>query len=203
MKHRPRWALLTFGALIVLTLYTYPTWRKLLTVRGGTTADYANASDDQRAIFTQMRKTPNANPATAYAAMLITVIAPTSDVPTPDSAAMTAIKSGDFIQIDAVHTASGHATLYRRIDNSLLLRFDNFSVTNGPNLNVYLSAADAPTTFDEMAVGQRQILIGALKGSVGNQNYTYIPPELDLSRYKSVVLFDDSLKTVYSTAPLQ
>ena len=205
MRSRPRWLLLMLGALIVLALFTYPTWRKFLTARQTTSTDFANISPDQRSLLLQLRRTPSAVPniaQTVYAAMIITVPAPTSDASTPDSANAQPIKSGNFISIDAIHTAHGTATLYRLADNSLLLRFDDFSVTNGPGLTVYLSAAVAPLTAEDLATGQLQLKLGALRGTFGSQNYTRLPPELDLTRYKSVVLYSEPLRTVYSSAPL-
>ncbi len=205
MKYRPRWALLFLGAVIVAGLFSFPSWRKLLTFRGvGNSADYALASDAQRQVFADMRKTPGANPATAYAAMLTTVVAPIADAPTPDPTNMTAIKSGDFIEIDAVHKAAGKATLFRQVNNNaLLLRFDDFSVTNGLNLSVYLSTATLPKTSAEMMAGQLQLWVAPLKGTAGNQNYTRLPPDLNLTRYRSVVIYSEDLKTVYSSATLQ
>ncbi len=205
MKNRPPWLLLGLGALVVLVLFTYPTWRKFLPTRtgSGSTTDFSQASAAQRDLLLQMRRTPGADPATVYQSMLTVVPAPTSDVPTPDSVQAQPIKSGDFLTIDPIHTASGHVTLYRLTDNSLLLRFDDFSVTNGPSLNVYLCAAESPLTAADLATGKLQLLVAPLKGSTGAQNYTRIPPELDLSRYKSVVIFSETLQAIYSSAPLR
>src|SRR5579859_1907119 len=138
MKSRPPWLLLGLGALVVLALFTYPTWRKVLTFRGGgSSTDYSGASSAQQDLLLQMRRTPGADPQTVYQSMLTVVPAPTSDAPTPDPSQAQPIKSGNFVTIDAIHTATGKAILYRLTDNSLLLRFDGFSVTNGPALSVY------------------------------------------------------------------
>ncbi len=201
MKYRPQWTLLAAGALVVIALFTYPTWRSYISLRGGG-PDYANASEAQRAVFQQMRRTPGANPATAYAASLTQIPAPTSDNPTPDLASVQAVKSGEFSELDPVHTASGRATIYRRIDNSLLLRLDDFSATNGPDLAVYLSVVASPKTGAEMRTSNLHFRVGTLKGNRGNQNYE-MPAETKLERYKSVVLFSETLDTVYSYASLQ
>ena len=205
MRNRPRWLLLGLGALIVLALFTYPTWRKFFSARSATSVDFANISDDQRSLLLQLRRTPSAVPQiaqTVYAAMIITVPAPTGEVPTPDTTSAQPIRSGDFVAIDSIHNGKGTATLYRLTDNSLLLRFDPFTIVNGPDLTVYLSASAAPLTAADLATGQLQLKIGALKGTNGPQNYTRLPPELDLTRYKSVVIYSESLKMVYSSAPL-
>src|SRR5579859_5898334 len=159
MKNRPRWFLISLGALIVAGLFTYPTWRSALKnylASRGSSSDFSNVSPEQRDLLLQMRHTPNANPQAVYQAMLVTVPAPTSDAPTPDPALAQPIRSGGFVTIDPIHTASGHATLYRMNDNSLLLRFDDFTVTNGPGLSVYLSANPAPLTIDDLQTGKLQ-----------------------------------------------
>ncbi|MHB8626630.1 MAG: DM13 domain-containing protein [Aggregatilineales bacterium] len=206
MKSRPRWLLILLGALVVTALFTYPTWHSALNTwlasRAGGSTGFANVSAEQRDLLLQMRRTPNADPEIVYQSMLITVPAPTTDAPTPDPALAQPIRSGSFVTIDPIHTASGHATLYRMNDNSLLLRFDGFTVTNGPGLSVYLSANAAPLTIDDLQTDKLQLLLGPLKGTSGAQNYTRIPPELDLTRYKSVAIVSDPLKVIYSNAPL-
>jgi len=203
MRIRPNWLLLGVGALLVAALFLYPQWRTLLNRRNASTGGlYSAVSSEQRAVLIGMQRTPNANPDQAYQALLITVVAPTSDAPTPDGTTMQLIKEGDFTTIDAVHTATGHAALYRKADNSALLRLDNFTVSNGPNLEVYLSAAANPQTVDDFKTNKLQFAVGALKGTTGAQNYDTIPPDLDLTRYKSVVIFSDSLQAIYSSAAL-
>src|SRR5437773_2465208 len=82
MKYRPRWSLLSFGAIIVILLFTFPVWRKILPGTGSK-GGYPQASDAQRDIFSQFNKLgPNVAP-TAYAAMLTVIPAPTAQQPTP------------------------------------------------------------------------------------------------------------------------
>jgi len=205
MRYRPNWTLLGLGALIIIGLFTYPRWRTLLNRRSTTSSSaYSDVSAAQQDILLQMRRTPNANPDVAYPFLLTSVPAPTSDAPTPDGAQMVAIASGDFVTLDAVHTATGHATLYRLNDGSAMARFDNFTVSNGPNLNVYLSKTANPLTAADLhGSDNSQFLLGPLKGTTGAQNYPSIPPDFQtLNQYKSVVIFSDSLQTVYSSAPL-
>src|SRR2546423_6309123 len=106
MRYRPHWTLLGLGAIFVLLLFTYPMWRTLLTGRASTVA-FAGASDAQREIFTKMGKDNREAAATAYVAMLTAVPAPTNEQPTPVLPDAQVILSGDFIEIDAVHTAKG------------------------------------------------------------------------------------------------
>ena len=65
-------------------------------------------------------------------------------------------------------------------------RFEQFATDNGPDLNVYLSAADpdAPASeFDDDFID-----LGDLKGNIGPQNYE-IPEGVDLSHYRTVVIW--------------
>jgi hypothetical protein len=201
MRYRPNWGLVTIGALLVLVLFTFPAWRGFVNVRLGG-QDFSDASESQRAALLQIRRTQGPNAAgTAYRSLLTIVPAPTKDRPTPDGGRFQPVKGGEFIELDAIHIARGRAVIYRNAaDNSLLLRLDEFSVTNGPGLAVVLSEVAVPKTSAEVLSGQ-YFRVATLKATNGNQNYE-IPPELRLERYKSVVIYSEDLKTIYSSAAL-
>jgi hypothetical protein len=203
MNYRPRWALLGLGAIVVALLFTYPVWRRFLAGRASAAA-FAEANDAQREVFFDISKNSGRDAAsTAYVAMLTMVPAPTEEQPTPALPDAQVIRTGQFIELDAVHQAKGKVSLYRSANGKLLLRFDDFGVTNGPGLHVYLSAATAPKTMDEINSGAASYFeVGPLKGSVGNQQYE-VPEELRIANYRSVVIYSESLETVYSTAELQ
>ena len=95
----------------------------------------------------------------------------------------------------------GEATIYRGPDGSRLLRLENFSVTNGPNLHVILTPRQNPTNRnDVMAAGY--VDLGKIKGNVGNQNYE-IPDDVDISNIESVVIYCVPFSVVFSVASLQ
>jgi hypothetical protein len=75
---------------------------------------------------------------------------------------------GKFRDADSVHRGSGDAVLYRLADGSHLLRLENFRVTNGPDLAVYLVKHADPSNLDQVTSGF--LNLGKLKGNVGNQN---------------------------------
>ena len=109
------------------------------------------------------------------------------------------LSSGSFIEIDPVHGAEGTATIYELTDGSHVVRFEDFSSTNGPDLHVIL-AKEAPTsTFGSL--GDDYIDLGELKGNVGNQNYD-IPADVDLSEYDSIVIYCMPFHVVFSSAAL-
>jgi hypothetical protein len=206
MKYRPRWSLLGIGAIIVVVLFTYPQWHTFLQRRTGGGL-YPNASDAQREVLGKMNKidpssVPNAAP-TAYVSMLTVVPAPTKEEPTPDLPDAQIILSGSFADLDALRTASGDISLYRSADGSLLLRFDNFSVANAPQLTVYLCGNAQPQLSTDLDIpGASRFPVGPLKGTKGNQQYS-LPRELTVSRYKSVVIYSDGLGLIYAFAELK
>lgn len=104
--------------------------------------------------------------------------------------------SGMFQDADDFHRGSGRATVYTQTDGQRFLRFEDFTVTNGPDLSVYLvRSADGN-------VDSGFLDLGPLKGNIGNQNYE-IPPGTDLTQYKSVVIWCVAFSVSFSVAALQ
>jgi hypothetical protein len=135
--------------------------------------------------------------ATTEAAMLEPTVAAEEARPTP--AEPVALVSGEFH--DVTHHGSGTATIFRLPDGQHILRFENLDVLNGPDLYVWLSAAedadDARTILDA-----EYVELGRLKGNIGNQNYE-IPAEVDLSQIKSVTIWCRQFSVNFATAPLR
>jgi hypothetical protein len=134
--------------------------------------------------------------------MLTEVPVPTQEQPASIPKGAQVILTNDFEKLDALRLAEGKVTLYRLIDDSILMRFSPFKVTNGPQLSVILSPSEAPKTVQDLGGLVPDFTVGALKGSTGDQDYT-IPKELSLARYNSVVIFSEGLQVVYSFAPLK
>lgn len=209
MKYRPRWSLLMLGAIIVLLLFTFPVWRKILP-SGGSRGGYANASEPQKEILNQINKLGAGVAPTAYTAMLTVVPAPTALQPTPVLPDAQIIARGKFDpSLDAVRQTAGKVTLYRSADGSLLLRFDDFNVTNAPQMAVYLVATPTPPIDLKAAIkkedfdisGVSHFEVGPLLGSRGNQQFD-LPRELPITSYQSVVIYSESLRIVYAFAEL-
>jgi hypothetical protein len=93
------------------------------------------------------------------------------------------------------HNGEGVAKIILTEDGKLVLRVEDFSVTNGPDLIVVLSP-------DDDAYAHGSLNLGALKATDGNFNYE-IPEGTDLSRYKSVVVWCKSFPTTFAYATLQ
>ena len=102
---------------------------------------------------------------------------------------------------DSIHKGSGTAIIYRGPDGSLLLRLENFSVTNGPDLHVYLSPHPNPGRGGQVRTAG-YVDLGELKGNRGNQNYP-IPAGVDIDIQQSVVIYCVPFSVVFSVAMLQ
>lgn len=108
------------------------------------------------------------------------------------------IAQGDFYPI--AHASAGLATIYQLADGSRILRLQDFSVDNGPDLHVYLVTVDpVPDSVGREIPGS--VDLGSLKGNVGDQNYE-ISADLDLSQFKSVVIWCQPFRVAFSAAPL-
>jgi hypothetical protein len=110
-----------------------------------------------------------------------------------------ALSSGQFGAIDTIHKGEGKATIFKLPDGKRVLRFENFKVTNGPDLYVYLSGNSAPRSGEQ--VHQGGVELAQLKGNIGDQNYE-LPDDLDLAMIKSAVIYCKQFSVVFSTAEL-
>lgn len=91
------------------------------------------------------------------------------------------VASGTFVDADALHQGTGTATIFQQGEQRVL-RFEDFEVTNGPDLHVLLvQNADGGDPGEYVDLGQ-------LKGNVGNQNYE-IPADIDLSQYDGIMIY--------------
>lgn len=109
------------------------------------------------------------------------------------------LKQGEFKDTDAIHKGSGKALLYRLADGSHILRLQDFKVTNGPDLMVYLVKETNIAEADQVKAGY--VNLGDLKGNVGNQNYM-IPKNVNLSEYNSAVIWCELFGVLFSPASL-
>ena len=98
---------------------------------------------------------------------------PTEEEPSPPSGPVL-LGAGQFIGL-AGHSGTGDAGLFRNPDGSPVLRFENFDIENGPDLEVYLVPGP-----DQTSLGEGSIHLGALKGNIGDQNYE-LPPGTELA----------------------
>jgi hypothetical protein len=107
--------------------------------------------------------------------------------------------SGQFYSI--LHPTAGTATIYQMGDGSHVLRFTNFSTSNGPDVHVYMVAAD--DAKDVATVQQAGFIdLGVIKGNIGDQNYA-LGRDFDLTKYRAVSIWCKRFSVNFGAAPLR
>ncbi len=110
----------------------------------------------------------------------------------------TVLSSGPFHSV--AHESKGTASIYQLTDGKRILRFTNFETSNGPDVHVYLVAANDAS--DNETVKKAGFLeLGSLKGNIGDQNYE-IPADVDLAKYRAVTIWCKRFSVNFGTAPL-
>ena len=113
-----------------------------------------------------------------------------------------AVKVGQFRDADSFHKGSGDATIYDLGTDGFVLRFEDFNVTNGPDLRVLLTTHPDPMgRGDVHADDVTYVELGKLKGNIGNQNYP-IPDDANVDDQHSVVIYCKPFQVVFAVAPL-
>jgi hypothetical protein len=98
------------------------------------------------------------------------------------------------------HETSGTATIHQLANGSRVLRLTNFKTSNGPDVHVYLVAANDVT--DNATVSSAGFIdLGSLKGNIGDQNYT-VPASVDLAKYRAATIWCKRFSVNFGTAPL-
>jgi hypothetical protein len=98
------------------------------------------------------------------------------------------------------HQTMGKAAIYDLDGSKKILRLTNFETSNGPDVRVYLVAANDAT--DNATVKNAGFIeLGALKGNKGDQNYD-VPSDLDLGKYRAVTIWCHRFNVNFATAPL-
>ena len=110
----------------------------------------------------------------------------------------TVLSSGSFHSV--AHESKGNASIYQLANGKRILRFTNFETSNGPDVHVYLVAANDAS--DSETVKQAGFVeLGSLKGNIGEQNYD-IPVDADLAKYRAVTIWCKRFSVNFGTAPL-
>jgi hypothetical protein len=116
-----------------------------------------------------------------------------------DPSSAQVLESGTFYAV--VHPTAGTATIYRLENGDRILRFTNFSTSNGPNVHVY--RVDADDAKDSATVkSAASIDLGTIKGNIGDQNYA-LGTDLYLSKYRTVSIWCKRFAVNFGAAPLR
>ena len=106
-----------------------------------------------------------------------------------DSQSIIYSKQGSFVGLKG-NNAKGKAIIISA-GKVAFLRFQDFEVTNGPDLHVYMTSGDNISTGMDL---------GKLKGSIGDQNYAL--NGVDLKNYDTVVIYSQPFHIYFAQAKL-
>ena len=104
-------------------------------------------------------------------------------------------RTGDFVGADDFHYGSGQASLIETAPGAWVVRFEHFSVRNGPDLFVYLSP-------DSSGYEDGALELGRLKATDGSFN-TKVPSGVDVSGVRSVVIWCKQFAVQFAVARLR
>ncbi len=129
---------------------------------------------------------------------LVTASAATAGQASEGATAPVSILAGQFHSV--AHETKGTASVHDLGGGRRVLRLTEFATSNGPDVRVYLVAAqDASDNATVTKAGY--IELGKLKGNEGDQNYE-IPAGADLTKYRAVTIWCHRFSVNFATAPL-
>lgn len=119
----------------------------------------------------------------------------------PAPAGPVQLASGSLISHE--HTTTGTVRIIQKPDGSRILTLENLDTSNGPDVHVWLSAADVVEGRAGWytAGSAEHHDLGLMKGNQGNQVYE-IPRSVDLSKYNSVDLWCVQFSVSFGAAQL-
>ena len=119
----------------------------------------------------------------------------------PPVSAQTQLAAGQFQDISPRYDGAGTVGLFQADDGSFQLHLgSNFSVTPGPDLEVWLIDGAVPTSSGQV-LEQSYISLGALTSSNGAQVYT-LPDGADASDFDAVIIWCEDFSVLFTVAPL-
>jgi len=211
MDLRFRLLVITFVGVLAGAVWTFPSWRGYLRNTSVNEAFPGLALDlqdeflslsiaEREALFEMFDENPDMGLQMAQVAVTENKDAPETEQEMGELETASILVSGNFVEIDPLHWGTGTAAIYQLSEQERVLRFQDYSSARGGDVFVYLSRDPEPRTAVEMGVDFLDL--GRLKGNIGNQNYT-LPANLDLSGYRSVVIFCRQFNTVITVANLR
>ncbi len=122
----------------------------------------------------------------------------------PTAAATSAVAEPEELArgafVSQEHETRGTARVIELPDGSRVLRLEDFSTSNGPDLHVWLSEKKAGGSWFKYA-GGRSVKLGELKANRGSHNYA-IPADADLEGLNSAVIWCKRFFVSFGSAPL-
>jgi hypothetical protein len=119
----------------------------------------------------------------------------TAPTPAPTESAFEPVvaRQGDWVSADDFHFARGKALLIETEPGKYVLRVEDFSVRNGPDVFVLLSPSNG---YENAALN-----LGGLKGTDGAFNYE-VPEGTDVSQYMSAIIWCRQFDVLFGHAEL-
>ena len=103
-------------------------------------------------------------------------------LPTGNDSPAQILEAGAFHS--GTHPTEGRATIYRTVNGRRILRLTNFKTWNGPDVHIYMVAAQDAS--DSASVRHVAFVdLGLIKGNIGDQNYI-LGSQVDLAEYRTV-----------------
>ena len=109
------------------------------------------------------------------------------------------VLTGSLYRIDQVGT--GTVNIYRTDDGGHVLRLDQFFVTANIDLELRLSPLEAPRSTEQY-MSAPSVWAAPLDVTTGSLNFT-LPPEVDPTRYRSMVVWCPIIDSAYAAATLR
>ena len=215
-----RWAagaVVAVAALVVVGLVSYwlasPLWDEGTTLDEGlgfeiagmptaTPAAAAAGADATPSPAATEAATGAASPAATEAAASPTAATETATPATPAATATPSgqgslISMGELMGADSFHTGSGQVLLVRAPDGSVILRFQDYAVRNGPDLFIYLTPDPDGDVFADGAIELSEI-----RATSGNVNYE-VPDGVDPSAFRAAVIWCKAFAVLFAHAELE
>ena len=134
----------------------------------------------------------------AFAIPIPSTVTPTAAI--AQTAGAQSIASGQFRGADRSHRANGSARIIRRANGDLVVQFEDFSVTGGPDLRVWVTDV-ADVRNARAARRANHIDLGRLRRSRGDQSYVIPAGALD-GNHRSIVIWCRAFGVFFASAPL-
>ncbi len=141
----------------------------------------------------------SASPTTASETTTPTATAPaaTATATEAPSGQGSLIAMGELMGADMFHTGSGQVLLVRAPDGSVILRFQDYAVRNGPDLFIYLTPDPDGDVFADGAIELSEI-----RATRGNVNYE-VPADVDPSTFRAAVIWCKAFAVLFAHAELE
>ena len=98
---------------------------------------------------------------------------------------------------DSFRTASGRVLLVRAPNGRVILRFEDYSVRNGPGLYIYLTPDPGGDVHADGAIE-----VSAVRATRGSVNYE-VTPDADHASFRAAVIYSRPLAVTYATVRLE